>query len=153
MKQLKLNHFNKKLVLLSLILSASVALMAFFVAEMGWLSVTLTMEMALTFIALVVSSACCAHLFYQHQKWFKKEAKLKMLLLGQLEQQSKRGLSRKLLKSYLESLLEKHSSIQSRLYHLQHYRESVEARNKLLLRFERQLASKAVLEELGLNWY
>lgn len=153
MKQIKLNNVNKKLVAFSLVLCAFVALVALFMVHQRWGSATHVMEMALTVMAIVVSSACCVHLFHQHQQWFKNETKLKTWLIHQLEQQSLGTLNQKMLSIYLESSLEKCGSVQKRLYRLQYYKKSNMARNKLINSIRRQQASQAVLEELGLHWY
>lgn len=135
-------------VLLGMGLIVSMSLV-FIVLE--WSTLSITIQIATSFIAMLVSGACLLHIYQEHQKGYKKEQLLKKWIVAKIYEMEPFLLHRKSVRNHLDQTLEMHG-LQQRLKKLSRYHENTKALKAYISRFKRHEAAKETLKDLGLSW-
>lgn len=116
-----------------------------------WSPLAITMQIATSLIAILVSSACLLHIYQEHQKGYKKERLLKKWVISKIDEMEPLLFHGKSIRSHLDQTLEMHG-LQQRLKKLSRYHKNTKALKAFVSRFKRHEAAKEMLKDLGLSW-
>lgn len=116
-----------------------------------WTTFAITLQVATTLIAFLVTGACLIHIYQQHQYNYKKEQQLRKQVIAQIHELWPELPNHKIVREHLEQSLEVHG-LEQRLKKLTRFQENSKALMAFVIRLKRQEAAKETLKDLGLSW-
>lgn len=132
--------------------AAIIGIMALSSMLTGLVSANLSLELAATGLAVLISTACLLHIYHEHHQWTKLEQKLTTRVIRKMQTEYSHLPALGVLQTHLCACITDLSSPQLRIDTLRNLTTNRQALDEFILKIQREQAEIDVLEDLGLRW-